>query len=203
MSFTIDVIPPSTRTKASIAAHKELYDRTMDVVRVHNPTDEDFIVYNDRKFSNEMYVIPNKNRDIGYGKGNNDVVRYIAKRYVDKMGMEMINKIIKEDWDEKKLKFRIEERGQMEERLALKSSDPKLWDDVIKTLWIGVVKRYQSDFIEEPSKKEPRKEYASSSEEALDRLNMSEAEIGVPNGIPDPIQDEFASKQSDFINSVQ
>ena len=63
--------------------------------------------------------------------------------------------------------------------------------------------QFMKTVIKKPSKKEPRKEYASSSEEALDRLNMSEAEIGVPNGIPDPIQDEFASKQSDFINSVQ
>ena len=110
MSFTIDQIPPQSRNKASIAAHKELYDRTQDIIRVHNPTDKDFIVYNDRRFSNERYVIPNKDKDIGFGKGNNDVLRFIAQRFVDKLGMEMIAKIIKDDWDKKKGKFRLEEQ---------------------------------------------------------------------------------------------
>jgi len=202
MSFTIDVIPPSARNAKSIAAHKELYDRTMDVIRVHNPTDNDFVVYNDRRFSNETYVIPNKNKDIGYGKGNNDVVRYIAQRYVDKMGMEMINDKIKKDWDKKKMAYRLEERGQMEERYALKSSDPKLWDEVIKELWIGVVKRYQSDVFEEPEPMTPRKEYGSSAEEALDRLRLVDSEIGVQTDLETSTSQLDKNKQ-DFIESIQ
>lgn len=202
MSFTIDVIPPSARNAKSIAAHKELYDRTMDVIRVHNPTDNDFAVYNDRRFSNETYVIPNKNKDIGYGKGNNDVVRYIAQRYVDKMGMEMINDKIKKDWDKKKMAYRLEERGQMEERYALKSSDPKLWDEVIKELWIGVVKRYQSDVFEEPEPMTPRKEYGSLAEEALDRLRLVDSEIGVQTDLETSTSQLDKNKQ-DFIESIQ
>lgn len=202
MSFTIDVIPPSARNAKSIAAHKELYDRTMDVIRVHNPTDNDFAVYNDRRFSNETYVIPNKNKDIGYGKGNNDVVRYIAQRYVDKMGMEMINDKIKKDWDKKKMAYRLEERGQMEERYALKSNDPKLWDEVIKELWIGVVKRYQSDVFEEPEPMTPRKEYGSSAEEALDRLRLVDSEIGVQTDLETSTSQLDKNKQ-DFIESIQ
>lgn len=202
MSFTIDVIPPSARNAKSIAAHKELYDRTMDVIRVHNPTDNDFAVYNDRRFSNETYVIPNKNKDIGYGKGNNDVVRYIAQRYVDKMGMEMINDKIKKDWDKKKMAYRLEERGQMEERYALKSNDPKLWDEVIKELWIGVVKRYQSDVFEESEPMTPRKEYGSSAEEALDRLRLVDSEIGVQTDLETSTSQLDKNKQ-DFIESIQ
>lgn len=180
MGFDINAIPGASRNRTSIAAHVEIYNRTQDVIRVHNPTSSDFIVYNDRRFANERYVIPNKDKDIGYGKGNNDVLRFIAQRFVDKLGMEMISKIIADDWDKKKLKFRIEERGQMEERLALKSSDPKLWEDITKKLWIGVVKRYQGDMIEEPEERKPRKEYSSSSEEALDRLGMVDMEIERP-----------------------
>lgn len=175
--FDINAIPPNARSKQSIAAHLELYNRTQDIIRVHNPTENDFIVYNDRRFANERYVIPNKDKDIGYGKGNNDVPRFIAQRFVDKLGIEMISKIIAEDWDKKKLKFRIEERGQMEERLALRSSDPKLWEDVTKKLWIGVVKRYQGDMIEEPEAKAPRKQYSSPAEETLDRLGINDIEI--------------------------
>ena len=117
--FDLNAIPANARSKASIEAHKELYARTQDIIRVHNPTNKDFVVYNDRRFANERYVIPNKDKDIGYGKGNNDVLRFIVQRFVDKLGMEIISKKIAEDWEKKKLKFRIEERGQMEERLAL------------------------------------------------------------------------------------
>lgn len=180
MAFDMNAIPANNRNKQSIAAHLEIYERTQDIIRVHNPTDKDFIVYNDRRFANERYVIPNSNKDIGFGKGNNDVLRFIAQRFVDKLGMEMISKIITDDWEKKKLKFRIEERGQMEERLALKSSDPKLWEDITKKLWIGVVKRYQGEMIEEPEAKAPRKEYSSSAEEALDRLGMVDMEIERP-----------------------
>lgn len=191
--FDLNAVPPNNRNKAAIEAHKELYARTQDVVRVHNPTDTDFIVYNDRRFANERYVVPNKNRDVGFGKGNNDVLRFIALRYVDKMGMEMIAKIIADDWEKKKLKFRIEERGVMEERLALRSSDPKLWEQVTKQLWIGVVKRYQGEMIDEPEVKGPRKDYASPAEETLDRLNMVDSEIGVPDVISETTaKDEFA-----------
>lgn len=179
MAFDINVIPPDSRNKASVSAHLEMYARTQDIIRVHNPTDEDFIVYNDRKVSNERYVIPNNSKNIGYGEGNNDVPRYIALRFVDKLGMEIINKKIQEDWSKKKGKFRLEEQGQMEERLALKSSDPKLWDEVTKELWIGVVKRYQSDMLDVPEQREERKEYGSTAEETLDRLGLVDSEIGV------------------------
>jgi len=199
MAFTIDQIPPQSRNKASIAAHKELYDRTQDIIRVHNPTENDFIVYNDRHFANERYVIPASTKDIGYGRGNNDVLRFIAQRFVDKLGMEMISKIIKEDWDKKKGKFRLEEQGVMEERLALRSNDPKLWEDIIKKLWVGVVKRYQGDMIEEPEERAPRKEFTSSAEEALDRLGIVDMEIEQPQaGQPSEVtaKDKFAESIS-------
>jgi hypothetical protein len=189
MAFDLNAIPANARNKASIEAHKELYARTQDIIRVHNPTDKDFIVYNDRRFANERYVIPNKDKDIGYGRGNNDVLRFIALRFVDKLGMEMIDKMIKDDWEKKKLKFRIEERGIMEERLALRSSDPKLWEQVTKQLWIGVVKRYQSDMIEEPEAKAPRKDYSSAAEETLDRLQMNDTEIEQPRPNTEAVDD--------------
>lgn len=201
MSFDMGPIPAASRSRKAIAAHLELYNRTQDVVRVHNPTDEDFIVHNDRRFSNEMYSIPNVNKDIGFGKGNNDVPRFIGMRFVDKLGMEMIAKLIKDDWDKKKGKFRLEEQGQMEERLALKSTDLKLWEDVTKKLWLGVVKRYQGEMIEDPEPIAPRKEYGSAAEEALDRLEMQDAEIGLPQGQPAALQEEDVTKQA-FLESI-
>ena len=197
--FDLNSIPAQHRNKASIQAHLSIYERTQDIIRVHNPTENDFIVYNDKHFANEKYVIPAVTKNIGYGAGNNDVLRFIAQRFVDKLGMEIISKKIAEDWDKKKLKFRIEERGQMEERLALRSSDPKMWEDVTKQLWIGVVKRYQSEMIEEPEAKAPRKDYSSHAEETLDRLGMNDIEI--EREVP-PTSNIDVKKES-FAESIQ
>ena len=198
MAFDLEAIPAESRNRASIEAHVEIYNRTQDTIRVHNPTDTDFIVHNDRRFSNEVYSIPNKNKDIGFGKGNNDVPRFIARRFVDKLGMELINQKIKEDWDKKKKEFRLEERGVMEERLALRSNDPKLWDEVTKQLWVGVTKRYQSGVIEDIEPVAPKKTFTSQAEAALDRLEMADAEIGVPQDTEDTqdAKDTFADQIS-------
>lgn len=200
MTFDIGAIPPNNRSKQAIAAHLELYNRTQDVVRVHNPTDNDFIVYNDRRFANERYVIPSKDKDIGYGKGNNDVPQFIAVRYLDKMGMELISVMIKEDWDKKKGKFRLEEQGVMEERLALRSNDPKLWDKVTPLLWKGIIKRFQGDLIEEPEAKTPHREYGSMAEESLARLKMDDADMGVAHSEVDNEPDN--DKKSTFAESI-
>ena len=89
----------------------------------------------------------------------------------------------------------------MEERLALRSSDPKMWEDVTKQLWIGVVKRYQSDMIEEPEAKAPRKDYSSAADEAIDRLGLMDMEIERPLEKDNP-QTQVDTKKQDFANSI-
>jgi len=203
MTFDLNAVPPNARSKAQIDAHREIYARTQDVCRVHNPTETDYVIHNDRRFANEKYLVPNINKDIGFGKGNNDVPRFIAKRYIENMGMEIINKKIKEDWDVKKLAFRLEERGQMEERLALRSNDPKLWNEITPKLFLGVVKRYQEEIMEEPEQKPQRKEYASPADEAMDRLGINDMEIGVSSSTPAEAQPDINQAQNNFINQIQ
>lgn len=176
MAFDLNAVPPGDRSPAQMTAHLEMYKRSMDTIRVHNPTDEDYIVYNDRKVTNEQYVIPNKNRDVGYGKGNMHVFRYIADRYVNKMGTKMIMQIAKEDWDKQKLKYRREEWGTYEERLAIKPNDPKQWEKIAPQLFLGVVSRYQMN-EPEPLEQTPEKSYNSRAEAALERLGIADQQI--------------------------
>lgn len=201
MSFNINAIPADARNKVQIQAHLELYNRTQDVIRVHNPTSEDFIVHHDRKVSNEQYRIPAKDKDIGFGKGNNDVPRYIALHYINKMGMEIISKQIKEDWEKKKGKFRLEEQGMMEERLALRSNDPELWKKVSKELWLGVVRRYQGESYDDPEPVQERKDYGSMAEAAINELNMFDQEVGVAS--TSEHTEPSSSLKDDFINQAQ
>lgn len=177
--FDMNVIPPENRNKAQVAAHLEIWRRSQDICRVHNPTDEDFVVYNDRQVTNERWVIPAQTKDIGPGKGNKDVPRYIAERYLDKMGGKLIQEKSKAHWEIEKTKYRLEERGQMEERLAIRVTDKREWDIITPMLFLGVVKRYEDtqDYVPEPPS-EPKKPTFSSASSALDRLGLADAEVG-------------------------
>lgn len=192
MPFNINPIPPGDRSKTHVAAHLELYKESLDTIRVHNPSDEDFTVYWDRMQSNEQYVIPNKNRDIGMGKGNADVPRYVANSYIDRMGSKMIQAISKEDWDKQKQNYRREEQGVYEERLAIRINDPKQWDKVLPQLWVGVVKRYQMNEPEPAPEQQKNVANVSRSQAALERLGINDMEIGI-------IEDA----KNDFINQIQ
>ncbi len=202
----LNAIPPAARNKNQIALHLELYNRSMDTIRVHNPTNKDYYVYNNKMVAKETYIVPANTRDLGYGKGNNDVPRFIADRYLEHMGLDMIHKKIEADWDKKKMQFRLEERGDMEGKLALRSSDPKLWDEVTPILWKGVISRYQSEAYDEPQEKPERKEYSSPAEEALDRLGLKDTDMGVSTEVSELLNNDtrdLEHKKDQFIDSIQ
>jgi len=186
MAFDPNVIPPDQRSKQHIAAHVEIYRRTQDTWEIHNPTDEDFIVYNDRKFSNESWTVPNKNKDVGMGKGNLHVPAFVGLRYINKMGEKMIIKTSEEDWAKKKLQYRQDEWGEKEERMAIRLNNKEEWDKITPVLFHGVVKRYQEDnAYQEQDAPEPKKPVFSQAEAALERLGISEKEVGLSSEVND------------------
>lgn len=195
MPFNINVIPPDQRSPAHIAQHVEFYKRSMDTCRVHNPTDEDFVVYHDRNFSNEQWIVSSKNKDKGKGKGNADVPRYIAYRFLRQMGGKLIQEKSKREWDKIKGKYRREEWGMYEERLAIKTSDQSQWDEIIPKLFLGVVSRYQMNEPEEPERQEVKKTF-SKAEAALENLGITDMEIGLNS-------DQTQQAKEDLINQVK
>lgn len=197
MVFDINAVPPVDRNPKNMAAHLEMYRRSQDTCRVHNPTDEDFTIYNDRMVSNEQYTIPNKNRDIGRGPGNIDVPRYIAMSYVEKMGIRIISEISKKDWDEKKKQYRQDEWGEKEERLAIRLNDTRQWEKITPILFKGVVSRYQDNIQDIQNTTEPAKRYNSLAEEMLDKLNLGDQEIGIQQA-PEDIE----QKKQNLINQL-
>lgn len=67
---------------------REMYRRSEDTIMVNNPTDEDFTV----DWDGYRHIIPNRNRDLGWGKGKKAVKRYLAVKYTNDMIVNMINK---------------------------------------------------------------------------------------------------------------
>jgi hypothetical protein len=187
MPLNLSGIP--NRSPESLAYHTELYKRSLDTWRVHNPTDKDYIVYNDRRVTNERWIVPAQTKDIGKGKGNQDVPMFIMRRYLNQMGNELIQEKIRQDWDTKKENYRLEERGMMEERFALRSNDPKLWDDVTPLLVKGIVSRYGGeDIFEEPESSKPENHGKSMAEQALDRLGLEDTELNTAQSKEDLIE---------------
>lgn len=190
MPLDYNVIPASDRTPGALAVHIEMYKTSLDTVAVKNPDAEDYPVYNDRMGANERWVIPGRDKDVGFGKGVQHVPRFIAKRYLNHKGIEMINQIIQEDWDARKGKYSEDERSRKEEGLALRSSDPKLWDKVTPQLWVGIVARYGvDDFAEDlPEQATPENRGSSPGDSALERLGMADREVDIDQAKRDLIE---------------
>lgn len=178
MPFDSNVIPSTGRSASAMAAHMELWKRSEDIWQVYNPTETDFIVYFDRRRSNQKWVVPNKNKDIGHGKGRQNMPQYAMVLYRDKMGIDLINKKSKEEWDVRKLEFRLEDRAKMEESYALRTNNPDEWDKIIPVIIKGVVQRFGGDDVEELLEEAPSSDMtASIGDQAMARLGMSDIDI--------------------------
>lgn len=66
---------------------KELRRMSQDVVAVYNPTDEDYPL----KWDGFYHVVPNKNKNNGYGKGVLHVSRYLGMKYIEEMRTKLLN----------------------------------------------------------------------------------------------------------------
>ena len=87
----------------------ELQRRALDLLIVHNPTQEQFVV---QWNTSERHVIPPAGTDQGYGYGNQMVTRYIAEKYMT----EMTNKLLTLEVDD-------EVKGENEKRRRLGRSE--------------------------------------------------------------------------------
>ncbi len=174
-------IPVDGRSPAAIAFHIELFRRAQDTCEIYNPSEKDYVIHHDQMVTNNKWIVPNKEKDVGHGKGVQWVPRFAAILYIDKFGIEMINKMIKDDWDSRKEQYRYEERGAMEERLALRSNDQRMWDKVADILFRGVVQRSGGEDIEDELDVMPTTENSSGSQatDTLNRLKIADREVGV------------------------
>ena len=170
----------------------QMVKEALDTVEVINITDKDFIIHNDRlRPTATKYLIPNKNKDLGKGKGKQHVPAFIAWRYVELALVQIIGEISKKDWDAKKDEYKDSERSEYEGRLAIRTNNKKLRAGLVKKLWGGIVERYGGDDIMEEAPEEPK---------VNSRLGMKEylEEMGLSNKLVDKVQKE----QDDFIKEI-
>lgn len=137
---------------ASVAYQRERRMRSLDTIAVHNPTSEDFIFWED-KFgpSPRKLMVPKSQKDIGFGKGNNHLPRYLAQRFTRDMITQIINGISDKDWAEKKKQYRThDETLQHAPKVQIRTNDTTLWGEWFPKIWLGLVEKFGGDAIPDP-----------------------------------------------------
>lgn len=203
MPVNLNSIPPEGRTPQQIQAHLDLYNESQDIWLIHNPDETDFQFFYNRRFEPNPYVVPNCNKDIGFGKGNLEIRYFLAKVYAEKKGEQMINAISKADWDKQKENYRLEERGIMEERLALRTSNKALWSQIIPKLLLGRVRRSTEGVgIGEPILETPVDNSLSSVEQIIKTLELNDKVLSEAKLEQESQMTEEEKRKQDLIASI-
>lgn len=142
------------KTPNEEAWHREQERKKYDIIRIKNPTGQDFYV----KYDTNQYQKVPANSDI-------DVPRYIATRYIVHMKDYIVNETAKKMHDdylkERKEKGHPEYKSKWEENEETylsseypKTNDPKIMAEIIDKLWIGLVYEFGRDVP--PDNQNPR-----------------------------------------------
>lgn len=129
------------------AIKREMYRSSLDSIRVYNPTDQDFTII----WDGFKHTVPSKGKDVGFGKGQRVMPRYLAMKWC----RDMKNKIIGENSEKKVAEMMASASQDMKikyeadpfEKQKLYSMTPNINDEVeIKRIydiiWLGVEERY-------------------------------------------------------------
>lgn len=180
--------------KAQDQYKMDLYAKSLDTIRVKNPTDKDFILWFNKSGADNIppkkEIIPAKTKDIGFGKGMIDLPRYLANRYMEKMIVQIINEKHEDEWQKMKKKYKPEEHERIEQRFAPKTNDEKLIEKIMPTVIVGLVKKYE---IPVDTELEENKAAAISGDNRFDRvankLELTNTLIQQKEDFLDAIQD--------------
>lgn len=130
------------------AWHKEQERKSNDIIRVYNPTDQDYVIEWDRANGTKLFRVP--------AKQEVPLVRYIANRYVK----QMYHKILREktqqaiiDENESRVNKGMAEMGKnvkSGEQLKFETTfvneiQNKEGAQLISTLWVGVEQEFGID----------------------------------------------------------
>lgn len=174
------------------AFKRELERKSLDTIMIHNPTEKDFFIEWDKRY----HKVPNINSDVGFGKGNREIERYLAEKYERTMINHLING--KADKYMEDLQIRFEQKGTAfrdkyefnNEALARvpKTNDQALIDEIRPQIILGLVREFGNDMPIPENTGTPMDE-----RQAEEKLNAVMNKPYVPQGelpyskAPDPV----------------
>ena len=178
------------------ALKREMLRAANDEFEVYNPTREDFIV----TYNRYKHLVPNQDKDIGYGNGRAHLLRFIAKNYFT----HMIDKILTDEADQHILTInnKRKKRGQpalnpqereTEEtpfRIDIKEKRAE-W---MKVLFKGITKKYGLEV------EVPEVEQAPQDPRPMDDTLLEDLEVSTPDDTIDktPTIDITANLKEDI-----
>jgi len=128
--------------------------RSLDIIRVHNTTSEDFVFWSDKLgVAPKKTIVPKAQKDIGKGRGNNDLPRYLAQRFTKKLIEQIITKRANQqlkDIRDRDRRLPRGERLQSEETEVVRTNDTITWEDLFPKIWLGVIEKYGGEDIFDP-----------------------------------------------------
>lgn len=134
---------PASNFSKSEQYQRKQYQRSLDTIRVHNLRATDFVFWFDRYGPQaKQYVIPNRQKDIGFGKGNQHLPRYAAELYTRKIIQKTIIEKSEREWDKEKKNYRKDEWHKEEGKQAIRFNNKHEWKELFPKIWLGVVERY-------------------------------------------------------------
>lgn len=203
MPFSLNSIPAADRSQAQIKQHLDMYNETQDIWLIHNPDEQDYAFFYNRAFEPNPYIVPGCNKDIGFGKGNLEIRFFLAKKYAEKKMEQMIDAISKADWEKKKANYRLEERGTMEERLALRTNNRQLQEKILPQLLIGRVRRATEEIgMGDVQFEKPVDPSLSPVEQIMERLKLKDKDIFSAHVAQQEEMSEEDKKKSDLLASI-
>jgi hypothetical protein len=122
---------------------RELERKSNDTIKVFNPSEEEFRF----KWDGYLWSVPSSNEDRGYGKGMNILPRYLANHYVKHMTDHLINQDSEKVVAIAKRKYTGNDWPREEERIALRTNNPKLVEYYARILWVGKVRDFGLDLV--------------------------------------------------------
>lgn len=133
---------------------RELERRSMDDFMVYNPTAEDFLI--EWGHPPTYHRVPNKNKDMGFGKGKTELPRYLMEKYARDMKNKIVNELSEKfvaDLTDSRMNKGQPFRDEFEknsEALARvpKTNDPRLIEKIYPSLILGLVREWGKDGVE-------------------------------------------------------
>lgn len=164
--------------------HREQRRKSQDLIRVLNPTQQDYILLWDQ----EKFIVPSQEKDMGWGKGMRVMQRYLAEKYV----REMKDKLILQKQDAKlaEIKEKLEKSGaadvsfnanmQLSTVQGVRSDVPEIIEKYYEMLWLGVEEEF-----------------------GMDDMSQIQSDGQVPTTSERDVMDKFANKKYQKPEEVQ
>ena len=129
------------RKKKNEAVRREMERKQNDEILIYNPREEDYQI----KYGGYVHTVPNRDKNVGYGKGCLVVARYLAKHYIK----HIVDLFIIEENERKLAKAKLAYKGahwpEEEQKIALRTDNPELRKQYMTGLWKGIYRKFGLD----------------------------------------------------------